>query len=94
MDISKVDYDEPTQTKCERMDRNVEGNVLSVDNGLWIDPAMEKRVKRKIDYVLIPLVTGLCGFYCHHHYIDRFLIASVIVTNYRFSLLSRPLQHR
>lgn len=55
MDISKADDPElkPTHERHESA-------ALEKNDELQIDPAIEKRVRRKIDRVLIPLVMGLC----------------------------------
>ncbi|KAI2617800.1 MFS general substrate transporter [Hypoxylon sp. NC1633] len=60
MDISKGDELDPTQNMHERTDANYDDKSLGLENeSLYIDPAVEKRVRRKIDRVLIPLVMGL-----------------------------------
>lgn len=58
MDITKAEAAEPQAEKHETGDGNEVGN-LSADH-LHIDPELERRVVRKIDKVLIPLVMALC----------------------------------
>ncbi|KAI1079867.1 MFS general substrate transporter [Whalleya microplaca] len=60
MDVSKADSIKPAQTMSERTDRDSDEKAPQANEaGPWIDPVIEQRVKRKIDYVLVPLVTGL-----------------------------------
>ncbi|KAI1472231.1 putative MFS transporter [Daldinia caldariorum] len=59
MDVSKSDQ-EPTQDKQEGARASLDEKSLGLEyNGLRIDPDLEKRVRRKIDRRLIPLVMGL-----------------------------------
>ncbi|KAI1770359.1 MFS general substrate transporter [Hypoxylon cercidicola] len=56
MAISKSDL-EPTQNRYEDMGERYEGG--ETNDGHHIDPVLERRVRRKIDYRLVPLVMGL-----------------------------------
>ncbi|XXG95403.1 hypothetical protein Hte_001665 [Hypoxylon texense] len=56
MAIYKSDL-EPTQDRNEGADGEKYQGTES--DGLRIDPALEKRVRRKIDYHLVPLLMGL-----------------------------------
>ncbi|KAI1806287.1 putative MFS transporter [Daldinia bambusicola] len=59
MDISKSDQ-EPMQDRHEGARASLDEMSLGFEhNGLHIDPNLEKRVRRKIDRRLIPLVMGL-----------------------------------
>lgn len=60
MSVSKDDV-EPTQARREGTSGISDEKSLGLENsGLYIDPAIEKRVRRKIDCHLVPLVMGLC----------------------------------
>lgn len=56
-DISGVKDAEAPQT-IESISK--EDSVPHLEHGLGIDPALERRVRRKIDLVLMPLVMSLC----------------------------------
>ncbi|KAI0847330.1 putative MFS transporter [Daldinia vernicosa] len=59
MDISKSDQ-EPTQDMREGARVSLDEKSLGLENNAYhIDPALERRVRRKIDRRLIPLVMGL-----------------------------------
>ncbi|KAI1374479.1 MFS general substrate transporter [Hypoxylon crocopeplum] len=60
MDVSKGDELEPTQHRHEGTIASSDEKSLGHESdALHIDPALEKRVRRKIDRVLVPLVMGL-----------------------------------
>jgi hypothetical protein len=58
MDITKAEAAEPQSEKRETRDANLVGEGTA--DHLHIDPELEKRVVRKIDRTLIPLVMALC----------------------------------
>lgn len=61
MDLSKDQELVPTQSRREQGGASSLEKERGLENhALYIDPAVEKRVVRKIDRVLIPLVMGLC----------------------------------
>ncbi|KAI1388000.1 MFS general substrate transporter [Hypoxylon trugodes] len=60
MDTTKGEDLEPTQNKHEGTLGSSDEKSLGLENDEFhIDPAVEKRVRRKIDRVLVPLVMGL-----------------------------------
>ncbi|KAL7621901.1 hypothetical protein AAE478_007401 [Parahypoxylon ruwenzoriense] len=60
MSISQVDSKDLTQERREGAGASSDEKSLGPENdALHIDPALEKRVRRKIDRVLVPLVMGL-----------------------------------
>ena len=74
MDITKGDL-EPTQDRHEDMasvDEKAQNTVYH------IDPAIERRVIRKIDRAVIPLVMGLCE--CSNSPTPSFAISLLILS--------------
>lgn len=60
MDDHKLDVAEPHAERSEMANIDVTGKMAEEAYGNEIDPAAEKRVLRKMDRALIPLVTALC----------------------------------
>ncbi|KAI1134115.1 MFS general substrate transporter [Hypoxylon sp. FL0543] len=60
MSISQGDDPKPTLDRQEDTAGSYDEKTLGLEHdGLYIDPVVEKRVRRKIDRVLVPLVMGL-----------------------------------
>lgn len=87
MDINKADL-EPTQDRHEDMAASV--NEKGENTVYHIDPAIEKRVIRKIDRAVIPLVMGLCECSMSLRLLPQPLYSPLTI---RFGLFPGPFKH-
>lgn len=71
MDDHQIDSAKPYAERAEMDGLDDSGRKAEAAHGNAIDPVLEKRVLRKLDRSLIPLVTALCKYIDSSGYVKR-----------------------